>query len=98
MHSLPMTGRAKLPPPSSFLLLFVLASTMFLLHGCGNNQYRAVPQCDVFAPPKAERYVKASPDEKLIQMTNAYIGQTKNVSDCNEKIRLANAANKAVDK
>lgn len=97
MRSVSLTGGPKMPGPSSFFLLVVLFAVLFL-HGCTNRTYRAVPQCTPAKPPKGEQYTNANPDEKLVQMTSAYIRQTKVLSDCNDDIRLINAANKAVDK
>lgn len=75
-------------------LLFVL----LMLAGCGHRQYQAVPECESSSPPKGERYTNATPDEKLVQMTSAYIRQTQSITDCNADIRLINAANKAAPK
>ncbi|QTH80498.1 hypothetical protein PA10_00300 [Pseudomonas phage pPa_SNUABM_DT01] len=96
MCSIPLTGRPKVPPPSGLLLLAVLLVLPFL-HGCGNNQYKAVPECAITTPPDVKRFAQGNPDERLVLMSNAYISQTKNVNDCNAKIRLVNASNKAVD-
>lgn len=97
MCTLSLTGKPKFPHRNTLLLLLLVFVTLFL-HGCGNRTYRAVPQCEPERPPKAEQFVKATPDEKLVLMTNAYIKQTKVVVDCNEDIQLINAANKAVVK
>lgn len=77
------------------LPLTVLVAVM-LLQGCGNRQYQAVPRCEPSSPPKGNQYTSATPDEKLVLMTTAYIRQTRAISDCNENIGLINAANKAV--
>lgn len=97
MRALSLTGGPKVPGPSSLLLLVVLVAVL-MLHGCAHVTYQAVPQCEPANPPKGERWVKATPDEKLVLMTSAYIKQTKVVADCNADIRLINAANKAADK
>lgn len=97
MRSLSVTGGPKMPGPSSLFLLAILILA-FCLHGCTNTQYQAVPQCQPEKPPKGEKWVKGTPDEKLVLMTTAYIRQTQVVADCNADIQLINAANKAVDK
>jgi len=79
-------------------LSLTLLFAVFFLQGCGNRQYQAVPRCEPSNPPKGEQYTKGTPDEKLVLMTTAYIRQTQVVTDCNENIRLINAANKAVVK
>ena len=76
------------------ILLFVV----LMLAGCGNRQYQAVPECESASPPKGERYTTATPDEKLVQMTSAYIRQTQSLTNCNADIRLINAANKSAPK
>ncbi|MNI80321.1 hypothetical protein D3C76_25520 [compost metagenome] len=97
MRSLSITGGPRMPGPSSFFLLAVLVVVCFL-HGCTTRVYQAVPQCEPTKPPKGEQYTKANPDEKLVQMTSAYIRQTQALTDCNSDIQLINAANKAVDR
>jgi uncharacterized lipoprotein YajG len=79
-------------------LQVILLGVLLLLAGCDTRQYQAVPECSSASPPKGERYTNATPDEKLVQMTSAYIRQTQSLTDCNADIRLINAANKAVPK
>ena len=77
-------------------LLIFLCTVLTILPGCTPKLYKAVPECKVESPPDGERFVKGNPDERLVMMTSAYIGQTKSVAKCNATIRLFNVANKAV--
>ena len=97
MCALPMTGKPG-QPWQKVVIILVLLSLFILASGCSNKQYQAVPECDIASPPDAEKFIKAGVDEKLVLMTNSYISASKNVANCNNRIRLVNASNKSVDK
>lgn len=97
MSTLSVTGRPNQPWSGIGVALFLI-SVLSLLPGCTPKIYKAVPECIVVKPPVGERYVVANPDERLVMMTSAYIGQTESIARCNSTIRLYNSANKAVSK
>lgn len=70
------------------LICLVLA-----LQGCATRHYQPVPLCGTVSPPNPERYIPASPDERLVLMTDAYINMMHKAADCNAMIKLINAAN-----
>lgn len=97
MCSLPITGKPEWPW-RNVLIILVMISLFILASGCSNKQYQVVPECDVATPPDSEQFIKAGVDEKLVLMSNSYIAASKAAASCNNKIRLVNASNKAVDK
>lgn len=79
-------------------ILTALVLTSCSLSGCipGNKkEYRAVDTCAVTKPPIPDRFLDATPDERLVYMTNSYISQVKEVTLCNERIKATNSYNKA---
>lgn len=72
-----------------------LIALAVLLSGCSTHTYQPVPLCALVPPQDPARSVEASPDERLVMMTNSYIGQVRAVSNCNLNIKLINAANGA---
>lgn len=93
MQAISLTGGPK--RPSMALAVCLLIAVLFLLGGCETKQYRSVPYCDIVSPPQASRYIDANPDEQTVLMTDAYIAQVKVTAECNDRIKLVNAANKA---
>lgn len=93
MRTLPMTGKPG-RPYQDIAIILVLVVIMFL-SGCANKEYQAVPECKVAAPPDPDRFIKAGVDERLVLMTNSYIMASRYAGECNNDIKLINAANKA---
>lgn len=93
MRTFPMTAKPG-RPYQDLAIIIVLLAIMFL-PGCANHDYQAVPECKVATPPDPDRFIKAGVDERLVLMTNSYIAASKYVGECNNRIKLVNAANKA---
>lgn len=93
MCALSTVSQPKSPVPLG--LLFLLALIVVLSSGCTVTRYSEVPECSYAKPPAGEGYMKATPDERLVIMTDAYIHQVKSVVRCNNNIRLINDRNKA---
>lgn len=95
MRTLPMTGKPGRPYQDMAIILILVA--ILFLPGCANKDYQMVPECEVAAPPDPDRFIKAGVDERLVLMTNSYIKASKYVGECNNRIRVVNAANKAAE-
>lgn len=97
LNDVPFWTSVAFPRPPAWGLGVALLITLLFLGGCGHTTYKPVPECPVAKPPAIERFLEASPDERLVVMGGAYISQVKAVAQCNNRIRATNALNKAKD-
>lgn len=95
MRTLPMTGKPGRPYQDLAIILILVA--ILFLSGCANKDYQMVPECEVATPPDPDRFIKAGVDERLVMMTNSYIRASKYAGECNNRIKVVNAANKAAE-
>lgn len=84
-------------PPSNWAAAFLLILMIVIVSGCKTVVYKAVPECDITTPPNPTRFINANPDERQVLMTDAYIRQVRSTTECNNRIRVLNASNKAKD-
>lgn len=97
MRALPMTGKPGFPWRNLAMVL-ILIGLLIITTGCESRQYQAVPECEIAPPPDASRFVDAGVDERLVLMSSSYIDASKKAAECNNRIRLINSSNKALDK